>query len=585
MHILLNILKYSKANKIIIAIASILSILNQIIDIFPDLLVGIAVDIVVNQESSFLKYIGIISPKNQLIVLGIMAAITYLIESLTELGAHLLWRSLAQKIQRNLRINAYAHLQNLELSFFESIDTGNLLTVLVDDINLLEHFFNDGIHDTIGLIVRTLSISMVFLYISPLITLLSFLAIPVILFITFYFQKHLKTQYLKIREAAAKLASIITNNILGIVTIKSYTAETLEANNIKNLSDNYMQEKTKTIVINSIFTPIVRIVIMFSYIIALVLGGILTLKGSLNVGSYSVLIFLTQRILWPFTDLAWLTDLYQRTMASAKRILNILNMPVIIEHKNIVLNPSTIKGHIIFDKVSFVYPNGTTVFKDLSFEISPGQTVAFVGSTGSGKSTIVKLLLKFYNISNGQILLDNTNLKQCTTTSIRKAIGLVSQEVFLVSGTIKHNIAYSNPTASLDEIINAAKIAKAYDFIMNLPNKFNTIISQSGITLSGGQRQRISIARAVLKNAPIFIFDEATSALDNETERAIQQSLEAIEEDHTTIIIAHRLSTIRSADKIFVMDDGKIAESGTHSELIKLGKIYSYLWKLQTGEI
>lgn len=585
MNTLIKLLKYSKASKSKIIIASIFSALNQIIDILPDLLVGVAVNIVVSKESSFLSYFGIHSPIYQLIILGIITAVVYLLESLTELLYSLLWRSLAQKIQSNLRNSTYEHLQNLEISFFENTNTGTLLTILVDDINLLEHFFNDGANDVIQLIISTLMISVVFLYISPMITLLAFLSTPVILLITFYFQKHLKIRYLKIREAAANLANLITNNILGIVTIKSYTAEKLESNNVRAESDKYLQEKEKTIIINSTFNPMVRIVIMFSYIISLVLGGILTLKGKLDVGSYSVLVFLTQRALWPFTDLAWLTDLYQRTMASANRILNILTTPLIITNQNEILKPDTVKGHIIFNKVSFCYPNGKEVFKDLSFEILPGQTIAFVGSTGSGKSTIIKLLLKFYNILSGQILIDNINLDNCTTESVRKAMGLVSQDVFLVNGTIKHNIAYGNPEASLDQVINASKIAQAYDFIMKLPNKFDTVISQSGLTLSGGQKQRISIARAILKNAPIFIFDEATSALDNETERAIQEALEAIEKDHTTIIIAHRLSTIRNADNIFVMDNGKIVESGPHDKLVQLGGIYARLWKLQTGEI
>ncbi len=585
MNTLIDILKYSKASKSVIVLASIFSIINRIIDIFPDLLVGVAVNIVVNKESSFLSYLGVHTPKYQLIILGVITAIVYCLESITELIASLLWRNLAQKVQGNLRMSTYEHLQNLEISFFENTSMGTLLTILVDDINLLEHFFNDGANDIIQLTVSTLAIGGIFLYMSPLITLLSFASTPIILFITFYFQKRLRVRYLKIRESAANLASLITNNILGIVTIKSYTAEKLENSNVKSLSDNYLDEKKKTILLNATFNPIIRIAIMFSYIISLVLGGIFTLNGILDVGSYSVLVFLTQRVLWPFTDLAWLSDLYQRTMASGSRILNILTTPLIVTNQNKILNTSTVKGHIVFENIDFTYPNGVSVFKNLSFEILPGQTVAFVGSTGSGKSTIVKLLLKFYDIISGQILVDGIDIYDCTTKSVRKAIGLVSQEVFLVSGTIRHNIAYSKPNATLDEIINATKVAQAYDFIMKLPDQFDTVVSQSGLNLSGGQRQRISIARAILKNAPIFIFDEATSSLDNETERAIQESLEAIEEDHTTIIIAHRLSTIRNADNIFVMDHGKIVESGTHDELVKLNRVYAHLWKLQTGDL
>lgn len=585
MKTLIDILKYSKVDKRPIFLASFFSVLNQIIDIFPDLIVGIAVNIVVSQESSFLSYFGIVSSKQQIIVLGLITAVIYILESLTELASSLLWRNLAQKIQESLRIKSYNHLQNLEISFFENQNTGNLLTIIVDDINLLDNFFNEGFHEVIQLITSTLSISVVFFYLSYKIALLAFSLTPIIIFITFYFQKQLRNYYLKIRESSAKLASLITNNILGIVTIKSYTAESIESKNLKIANDEYLKDKEKTIIINSIFNPIVRTIIMFSYIIVLVLGGIFVIYNKLDVGSYSILIFLTQRALWPFTDLAWLIDLYQRTMASGKRVINILTTPVIKANQKIVLDPNKIKGHIVFDKVSFVYPNGNTVFNNLSFEILPGQTVAFVGSTGSGKSTIVKLLLKFYENSSGNILIDNINLADCTNESARKIISLVSQEIFLVSGTIAYNIAYGNPNAKMEDIIRAAKISQAYDFIINLPNKFDTLISQSGLNLSGGQRQRIAFARAIFKNAPIFIFDEATSALDNETERAIKNALESIEEKHTTIIIAHRLSTISNADNIFVMDKGIIVESGNHEQLIKLNKIYARLWKLQTGEI
>lgn len=250
------------------------------------------------------------------------------------------------------------------------------------------------------------------------------------------------------------------------------------------------------------------------------LGGIFTLKGYLAVGSYSILIFLTQRLLWPFTDLAWLIDLYERAMASARRIFNLLETPLIVTGGKKILLPAMVKGHIVFDHVSFAYSNGKKVFDNLSFEVLPGQTVAFIGSTGSGKSTIAKLILRFYDAINGKILLDGISITEYTLESIRRSIGLVSQEVFLTAGTVAENIAYGSFGASLNDIIAAAIIAEAYDFIQELPQKFETPVGERGIKLSGGQRQRISIARAILKNPPIFIFDEATSAVDNETERA-----------------------------------------------------------------
>ncbi len=586
MNTLRRIINYAQINKLTLVIASIFSTINKIIDVFPDLLIGMAVDIVVNQEVSFLSNFGILNPRTQIITLGIITAITYILESLTELVHSFLWRKIAQDIQHNIRVNTYNHLQSLEIGYFEDKSVGNLLNILVDDINLLEQFFNDGANDIIKLIVSTLTVSIIFFYISPTISLFAFSSMPIILLITSYFQKQLKSAYFKARQAAGKISSLITHNILGLVTIKAYTAEEFESKNIEKASDSYRNANRTSIIFNSIFSPVIRIAIMVSYIVTLVLGGLYVLDGTLAVGSYSILVFLTQRLLWPFADLAWLVDLYERAMTSGRRILDIAEVPIemtdLIVDKKLV--PTNIKGHIIFDSVSFAYPNGKEIFKDLYIEILPGQTIAFVGSTGSGKSTIVKLLLRFYDISQGKILIDGTNISSVTKKSLRETISLVSQELFLVPGTIYDNIAYGQPNATLEKVIKASKMAQAYNFIMALPEQFDTIVSQSGLQLSGGQKQRLSIARAILKNAPIFVFDEATSALDNETERAIQISLEAIEEDHTTIIIAHRLSTIRNADKIFVLDNGTIIESGKHNELVERNGIYTRLWKLQTGE-
>ncbi|CDK30153.1 ABC transporter ATP-binding protein [Candidatus Babela massiliensis] len=586
MNTLRRIINYAQINKFTLFIASIFSAINKIIDVFPDLLIGMAVDIVVNQEASFLSNFGILNPRSQIITLGIITAITYILESLTELVHSFLWRKIAQDIQHNIRVNTYNHLQSLEIGYFEDKSVGNLLNILVDDINLLEQFFNDGANDIIKLLVSTLTVSAIFFYISPTISLFAFSSMPIILFITSYFQNQLKKAYFKARQAAGKISSLITHNILGLVTIKAYTAEEFESKNIEQASDSYRNANKISIIFNSIFSPIIRIAIMGSYIVTLVLGGLYVLDGTLAVGSYSILVFLTQRLLWPFADLAWLVDLYERAMTSGRRILDIAEVPVEITDLTVnqELVPTNIKGHIIFDSLSFTYPNGKEIFKDLYIEILPGQTIAFVGSTGSGKSTIVKLLLRFYDISQGKILIDGTDINSVTKKSLRETISLVSQELFLVPGTIYDNIAYGQTNATLERVVKAAKMAQAYNFIMALPEQFNTIVSQSGLQLSGGQKQRLSIARAILKNAPIFVFDEATSALDNETERAIQISLEAIEEDHTTIIIAHRLSTIRNADKIFVLDNGTIIETGKHDELIERNGIYARLWKLQTGE-
>jgi len=324
--------------------------------------------------------------------------------------------------------------------------------------------------------------------------------------------------------------------------------------------------------------------IVIGYIVTLVLGGIYALNGTIAIGAYSTLVFLTQRLLWPFTQIAQLVDTYQRAMASAQRILSLLSTPIQEKGGDVTLKASTVDGDIKFNNVTFAYPKHPNIFNKLSFEIQPKQTVAFVGPSGSGKTTITKLLLRYYMPKEGQIYLDDTNIENYTLKSLRNVFGVVSQEAFLTSGTIEDNIKYGSFDASFEEVVAAAKAAKAYEFIMQLPQQFKTEVGERGQRLSGGQKQRISLARALLKNPPIYIFDEATSAVDNETERAIHHSLQTVSADHTVIIIAHRLSTVKHADIIHVLDQGNIVESGTHEQLLEKNKLYARLWNLQTSE-
>ncbi|MFX1255992.1 MAG: ABC transporter ATP-binding protein, partial [Promethearchaeota archaeon] len=276
-------------------------------------------------------------------------------------------------------------------------------------------------------------------------------------------------------------------------------------------------------------------------------------------------------------------DQYQRAMASTKRILGLLERPgKIVSGDKPLLSP-LVSGNISFQNIEFKYASRPPLFTNFDVCIEPGQTVAFVGSTGSGKSTLVKLLLRFYDPINGNISLDGVNIRQLDLQDYRRAIGLVNQDTFLIDGTVRENIAYGRPDISIKKIIEAAKVAEVHDFIMSLPDEYDTLVGERGQKLSGGQRQRIAIARAVLKDPPILVLDEATSSVDNETEAAIQRSLEKIIVGRTTIIIAHRLSTIRNADRIFVLENGVITEQGTHDELVKNGGQYSTLWKVQTG--
>jgi len=578
---LVTLVRYASPHKGKIVFASLCSIFNKIYDIVPEILIGISIDVIVNQQHSIIaKTIGILDPFKQLYIVGAVTAVFWIFESIFEYLYSITWRGLAQEIQSNVRIKTYATLQSLDLQYFENKTTGTLLNTLQDDIHQLEQFLSQGPNEIIQLIVNIVVMGYIFFYLSPTLAFFTLLPIPFVIMIAYYFQHRLADLYEAVRQAAANLASHITYRLQGISTIKSYTTEFYEIERLRVESARYQEANCRANRVNAQYIPTVRMAIMVGFIMALVLGGTYALQGIIPINWYAALVFLTQRFLWPFTTLTTITDMYERALACAKRILGILHTPNEIRSGSEPLD-AKVTGAIGVHNVSFAYANGMHVFNNLSLEIPAKKTVAFVGSTGSGKSTIIKLLLRFYDSISGSITVDNKDIKDLQLNDLRSAIGLVSQDVYIVEGTIADNIAYGTFDASRDAIVQAAKMAQAHNFIMQLPNGYDTRVEEHGKTLSGGQRQRLSIARAILKKSPILIFDEATSAVDNETEAAIQQSLLALKPYHTIIIIAHRLSTVRNADIIFVLDKGEIVESDNHENLIKRHGAYAHLWSTQ----
>ncbi|NER00840.1 MAG: ABC transporter ATP-binding protein, partial [Cyanothece sp. SIO2G6] len=366
-------------------------------------------------------------------------------------------------------------------------------------------------------------------------------------------------------------------------TIKSFTTETYELERVAVESDAYRQSNGRAIALSAAFVPLIRIIILVGFTATLLLGGIAVSEGRLAVGTYSVLIFIIQRLLWPLTMMGETLDKYQRAMASTTRVMNVLDTPIAIHPGHVPLQVASVKGEVRLDDVTFAYEGHHPAIAHLSLHIPAGHTVGIVGATGSGKSTLVKLLLRLYEIQSGQITLDGLDIQTLRIQDLRRTMGLVSQDVFLFEGTVADNIRYGSPDATMTEIQHAAKIAEADEFIQRFPQGYDTIVGERGQKLSGGQRQRLAIARAILRDPPILILDEATSAVDNETEVAIQRSLNQITQERTTIAIAHRLSTIRHADCIYVMDYGQIVEQGTHEQLLAKQGSYAGLWNVQLG--
>lgn len=566
-----------------IILASIWSFLNKAVDIAPPFLIGLAVDVVANGSGSFLGTLGLADPKTQILAIAAATFVIWGLESIFEYLYSVAWRNLAQAIQHDLRIDTYRHIQQLDVAYFEDRSSGDLMAVMNDDVNQLERFLDIGANEVIQLVTTVVLIGATFFIIAPSIAWLAFLPIPVILWGSLRFQKRIEPRYAVVREEAGAINAQLANNIGGISTIKAFTAEEREVERIATASDRYRSANESAIRLSSAFTPLIRVAILVGFTATLVWGGYLAIDGQLNIGLYSVLVFLTQRLLWPLTRLGQTVDLYQRAMASTNRILDVLDTKPTILDGTVTIDRSAVLGRISFRDVSFTYDNGFRALSNITLNIEPSQTTAFVGSTGSGKTTLIKLILRFYDPDTGSVLLDDIDLRDLTQHDLRDTMALVSQDVFLFHGTVTENIAYGAPDASPEQIVEAAQVAEAHDFIESLPNGYDTIIGERGQKLSGGQRQRLSLARALVTECPILILDEATSAVDNETEAAIQRSLARITHNRTMIVVAHRLSTIRNADQIYVIDAGHVAETGTHDELITTDGIYRSLWDVQTG--
>ncbi len=585
-HPLTRLWRYAAAYRPAIVMATIYSVLNKVFDLAPPVLIGMAVDVVVQQEDSILAEYGITDPAAQLLLLAGLTVILWGLESIFQYLYDVKWRNLAQIMQHDLRLDAYGHVQDLEMAYFEDRTTGGLMAILNDDINQLERFLDNGANDVIQLITTVVVIGGIFVVIVPSVAWMALIPMPIIIWGSLRFQSRIAPRYAAVREKVGMLSGQLNNNIGGIATIKSFTAEAHEVERIRQASADYQQANAGAISLSASFVPLIRMAIMAGFIAILIFGGQLALNGQLNIGAYSVLVFMTQRLLWPLTRLGVTLDQYQRAMASTTRVLDLLDTQPQIVGGETALVPQEVAGLVTFENVSFSYqgPGRSSVLRNLSLQVSPGKTAAIVGATGSGKSTLVKLLLRFYDVQAGRICLDGHDLRDLQLSSLRGAIGFVSQDVFLFHGTVRENIAYGTFDAGMEEIVAAAKVAEAHDFILELPNGYDTIVGERGQKLSGGQRQRISIARAVLKDPPVLILDEATSSVDNETEAAIQRSLDRIIVDRTTIVIAHRLSTVRNADQIFVLEKGQLKEHGRHEELVAANGIYAALWRVQTGE-
>ena len=585
---LYRLLRHLQPYRGLVAWAAFCSVVNKVFDLAPPVLIALAVDVlsassVNQQQTAWLARFGAQDVPSQLLMLAVLSFLVWSAESLFEYLYGVLWRNLAQSTQHSLRLEAYGHLQTLEMDFFEHDSSGRLLTVLNEDINQLERFLDRGANEILQLITTVVLVGGAMALMAPGVAFFAYLPIPVILWGSLQFQKRLAPRYREVRDQAGTLGSRLANNLSGMLTIKSFTAEAWELEQLRRDSEAYRSSNRRAIRLSAAFIPLIRFAILFAFIAILMIGGLQTWRGELSIGTYSFLVFITQRLLWPLTTLGRTLDDYQRSMASSRRVLDLIDTPVQIRSGSSPFPPDRVRGTISYEHVDFGYRNRNLLLKDFCLQINAGATVGIVGATGSGKSTLMKLLLRLYPLSEGRICIDGQSINDLNLNDLRRSIALVSQEVYLFQGSVAANIAYGNPQATRQQVIAAAQQAEADGFIQGLPNGYDTMVGERGQRLSGGQRQRIALARAILKDAPILVLDEATAAVDNETEAAIQRSLLQITANRTTLVIAHRLSTVRHADQIVVLEHGRIVQQGRHDELLQKGGAYAELWRVQAG--
>ena len=583
-----RLFRYLGGYKKEVGISVFATITNKLFDMMPPFLVAWILDTVSGKVPTWIpQWTGLSDLWEVAFFICILTVIIFGFESFFEWMFKRGFMRLAQQVQHDLRLDAYNTMQSREIAYFEEQRTGNLMSMLNDDVNQLERFLNGSFKDLIQLITLVIFAGWALFSFSWQMGLLSMSAIPFIILGSFYYQKRIEPHYKKVRETVGELGNRLENNISGIAVIKSFTAEDYETQRVITSSENYRNANFSAIQWNALYVPLIRMVIVFGYAASLLLGAYWVLNeiNGFTVGALAFVALMLERLLWPITRLGEVFDQYERAKASSRRIFGLIDAQnQITDPENPQKLPTTI-GNIDLKNITFWYKKDLPILDNISLKVEHGKTIGIAGPTGGGKTTLIKLLLRLYDVKAGRILLEDINIKDLKLKDLRQNIGFVSQEVYLFHGSIRENIAYGMPSASDAEIQEAAIKAQLHDFIASLPDQYDAIVGERGIKLSGGQRQRLSIARAILKDAPILILDEATSAVDTETERAIQQNLHQLTTGKTALIIAHRLSTIRHADKIIVLKNGQINESGTHQELLNHNGIYADLWKVQIGEL
>jgi ATP-binding cassette subfamily B protein len=555
------------------------NVLARAFDLLPILVVGKAVDQLTASVSGQSSTQPIIFLWYGLIILA-----TFLGLALFQSTSDYAWDTLAQKVRHDLRVNLYDQLQKLDYSFFDERQTGDLMSVLSNDVDNLESFLSDSITSMVRITITFAGTFAVLLYLDWRLALLLFIPLPFALLAIRFFVTRVAPQYRRARKAVGDMNAILENNIQGMGVIQAYTAQADQSERVQNQSAEYRDAAVGAAVARVRFIPLIYAIAGISYATLIGGGAYLTFIGyGPSIGDYTSFVLYAMRLIMPLFVFGMLINQVQRSEASAQRITDLLETKPVMRDKPgaVLLQKSPMS--IEFKDVHFAYPGRKPVIHGVDLTLERGKVIGVVGPTGAGKSTLVKLLLRYYDATNGQVTVDGHSLSDIAVDSWRQHIGYVSQEAFLFTGTVAENLLLGQPDATFDEMVEAASIAGAKEFIESLPEGYETAVGERGMKLSGGQRQRISLARAVLRNPSVLVLDEATSAVDTRTEEAIQENLHRFREGRATLAVAHRLSTVLKSDEILVLVDGLVLERGDHQSLLNAGGVYADLWAVQSG--